>query len=700
MTASLGKRIGHAIGAFALLLAAACSGGSQKSGGDADWALYGLDSDEQRFSTLEQIGPDNIDRLGLAWSLELPAAARSLQATPLAIDGVLYFTTSMANVYAVDAKTGEILWEYDPEAGLEHPRALRTTQSPNRGVAYYDGSVIVGALDGRLISLDAKSGKPNWIVDTFEEGDRDERKTSTGAPRVFDGKVIIGNAGADFGTRGYVTTYDAKTGEFLWRFYTVPGNPADGFEDETQEMAAKTWNGEWWRWGGGGTVWNAITYDREMNRLYIGVGNSSNYDPEQRSPGGGDNLFLASIVALDADTGKYIWHYQVNPREAWDFKATADIVLADLEIDGKRRRVLMQAPTNGFFYVIDRDTGKLLSAEKIGKVTWAERIDLETGRPVEVPGSRYRDGPVTFWPSQLGVHNWQAMAFNPELGLVYIPTLKLASTYSTSARKAREAEQFALGAEHYEFALGSDFRLARVDEDDGTGGLLAWDPVAQKARWKVKLDTGWNGGTMATATNLVFQGTADGWLHAYDARTGKRLWKHEVGHGVVGPPITYLVDGEQYVTLLAGYGAAAPDDPGWRFGKHLPKVVTFKLGGTAKLPAMAPRDRSVKPIYDPAFAIDEAAAARGRELWNRNCAVCHTPNGGNANWPDLRESEMAHDLATLRQILKTGALASLGMPKFDDLSDRQIADIHMAVKYYSRQAAKGDTAMPEGGRPF
>ncbi|MCP5380350.1 MAG: PQQ-dependent dehydrogenase, methanol/ethanol family [Novosphingobium sp.] len=683
--------------AISCLMAAACSGSAGKEG---DWTLYGLDSNEQRYSPLEQINPDTVSRLGLAWSMELPPQARSMQGTPLAIDGTLYFSTSLSKLYAVNASDGKLLWEYDPEVGKEHPRALRTTQQGSRGIGYFEGSILLATLDGRLVSVDAKTGKPNWVVDTIEEEKGDTRKTITGAPRVFDGKVIVGNSGADFGTRGYVTTYDARTGKQLWRFYTVPGNPADGFEDETQAMAAKTWSGEWWRWGGGGTVWNGMTYDAELNRIYIGVGNSSNYDPAQRSPEGGDNLFLASIVALDADTGKYIWHYQQNPREAWDWKATNEMILTDMDIGGEKRPVLMQAAINGFFYILDRRDGKLLSAEKYAKATWAEKIDLKTGRPVEVANARYENGPVSFYPSQLGAHNWQAMSYNPRLGLAFIPVLQQPGKYWTTPEKVKEAEAFTLGSRHYEFALGSRFSLVKLDKDDGTGALLAWDPVAQKARWTVKYKTGWNGGTMATASGLVFQGTADGWFHAYDAANGKELWKFNAMNGILAPPITYLADGEQYVTLLVGYGAAAPDDPGWRFGVHMPRVLTFKLDGKAKLPSAPPPSFDVTPIDDPSFRIDQASAARGRELWLRNCSICHVPGGANANYPDLRQSAMAQDPEMLRKIVKEGALSALGMPQIDELSDQDIADISMAVRDFARRAANGDTSAPPGSRLF
>lgn len=690
------------VSALTVLLAGltttSCGNGHASESNGANWSIYGLQNNEQRFSPLKQINVDTISKLDLAWSMDLPAQARSMQGTPLAIDGKVYFSTSLSKVYAVDAKTGALLWEYDPEVGQARPRVLRTSHQASRGIGYFEGSIILATLDGRLVSLDAGNGKPKWVTNTIE--DKDGRAVITGAPRVFNGKVIVGNSGADFGTRGYVSTYDARTGKFLWRFYTVPGNPANGFEDETQAMAAKTWTGKWWQWGGGGTVWNGITYDETLNRIYIGTGNSSNYNPAQRSPSGGDNLFLASIVAVDADTGKYIWHYQQNPREAWDYKATNEIVLADLKIGGERRPVLMQASMNGFFYVHDRRDGKLISAEKFGKATWADRIDLKTGRPVEVPNVRYEKGPISLYPSTLGVHNWQAMSFNPELGLAFIPTLQQPAEYWTTPDMAKEAEQFVLGARHYEFGLGARFKLVKLDPEDGTGALVAWDPVTQKPRWTVKHKTGWNGGTLATAANIVFQGTADGWLRAYDARDGRELWKFNARNGILAPPITYLVGREQYITLLVGYGAAAPEDPGWRFGKHLPRVMTFKLGGTAKLPSTPPPQFDVEAIDDPKFVIDAAAAMRGRDLWLRNCTVCHMLGGANANWPDLRASVMATDYETLREIVQKGSLSSLGMPMFDDLTDEQVRDIYMSIRQYARKAKAGGPAEKEEQRLF
>ena len=679
-------------GMVLLATTTACSPTQKADPAGGDWPLYGRDSNEQRFSPLEEIGPANIGKLGLAWSIDLPFEARALEATPIAVDGVLYFTTSLAVAYAVDAVTGKELWRYDPQSGAERPRALRIVNGISRGLAYDDGRIFVAAPDGRLIALEARTGKPIWTVQTIE--DPEDRKQITGAPRVFKGKVIIGNAGADVGTRGYVTAYDGATGKKLWRFFTVPGDPAKGFEDEAQAMAAKTWGGEWWRWGGGGTPWNGITYDAEFNRIYIGTGNSANYNPEQRSPGGGDNLFLASIVAVDADTGKYAWHYQVNPREAWDFKATADMVLADLTIDGKPRKVLMQAPTNGFFYVIDRADGKLISAEKLGKVTWASHIDLKTGRPVEAPDIRYEKGPVTFWPSPWGIHNWQAMAFSPKTGLVYVPTMKMSATYSATPQDARDAEELVIGSPRYRFPIGATFALTNSDPDDSTGALVAWDPVAQKARWTVKQKNVWNGGTLATASGLVFQGTGDGWLHAHDAETGKELWKYDAGNGIIAPPVTYSVKGVQYLTILAGYGGSAPDDPGWRYGIHSPRVLTFKLGGTARLAPLPPPvdPASEKPVVKLSF--DEAAAARGQATWFHTCGVCHgTGTSPSPNAPDLRHSAAVTDFDYLRQITREGALAERGMPKYDDLTDAELRDLQMFLR---RAASSQPTQMKIG----
>lgn len=510
----------------------------------------------------------------------------------------------------------------------------------------------------------------------------------TGAPRVFNGKVVIGNSGGDFGDRGYVTAYDVDTGKQVWRFYTVPGNPADGFENEAMEMAANTWRGEWWKTGTGGTVWDGMTYDPELNRLYIGTGNSGPFNPETRSPGGGDNLFLTSIVAVDADSGRYIWHYQLNPREAWDYKATAEIVLADLAINGRQRKVLLQAPTNGFFYVIDRLSGELLSAEKIGKVTWAERIDLNTGRPVETENIRYQNGPVTIWPSILGSHNWQPMSYSPLTGLVYIPYMQLGATFdidpSSPSKKAT-------------------MEITLHDEHDAKGKLIAWDPVAQKPRWTVHYRSMWNGGTLATAGKLVFQGDEEGMFNAYDAAKGTLLWRFNAQLGIVAAPMSYKVAGIQYVSILVGYGGATSlqsqfSKSGWKYGAQKRRLLTFALNHREKLPQDSPRDYEVYPVLKPAVQIDEAAVVRGNSQYAKVCAFCHgvflKSNGQPA--PDLRESIIAGDVKSLAAFLKSESLQQRGMPPFDFLSDSEVYDLFMYIRA-GAEAAAGKRESPNEG---
>jgi quinohemoprotein ethanol dehydrogenase len=412
-----------------------------------------------------------------------------------------------------------------------------------------------------------------------------------GAPRVFRDKVIIGNGGTEVGAnRGYVTAYDTETGKQAWRFYIVPGNPADGFEDETQAMAAKTWTGEWWKHGGGGNAWNGFTYDPEFNRIYIGTGNGSPWNRNIRSPGGGDNLFLCSIVALDADTGKYAWHYQTTPGETWDYNSNMDIVLADLNIDGKPVKALMHAPKNGFFYVIDRSTGKLISAEKFGKVDWAEYVDLKTGRPVERKGARYEDGQELVWPSPFGTHNWHAMSFNPNTGLVYIPVMELPGMFTDKGidRSIWQSPNFSIDP-------GVEFAREDIPVNAGTGALRAWDPVAQKLRWEVKLPGVWNPGTLTTGGNLVIQGRTDGKLVAYRATDGESLWQFDAGLGISAPPVTYTVNGKQHIALLVGWGGAGPAvggslqaQHGWAYRAQPRRLISFSLEGKADLPKLPP----------------------------------------------------------------------------------------------------------------
>ncbi len=645
--------------------------GAETAGTNENWSMHGGGVDESGYSRLDAINTGTIDKLGLAWSLDLDDE-RTLQATPLAVDGVLYFTGSYANIYAVDGVSGKVLWTYDPETSDHNPEKLRYVLPVNRGAAYADGRLFVGTLDGRLIAVDAKTGKLAWSAETVA---RDSYHTITGAPRTFGDKVIIGNGGADFGARGYVTAYDQKTGKQAWRFYTVPGSPEENKGDPAMERAAATWSGEYWKTGTGGTVWNGITFDPELNRIYLGTGNSGPFDPSVRSPGNGDNLYLTSIVALDADTGKYVWHYQMNPREAWDYKSTPNMISATIEIEGKPRKVLMQAPTNGFFYVLDRNDGKLISAGKIGKVTWAESIDLKTGRPVEAPNIRYETGEATLWPGPNGAHNWQDMSYNPKSGLVYIPYMQLGMKFIKSPN--------VLG--------GLAMEPVVQDAEDAKGALVAYDPVSQSVRWKVQHAFMWNGGTLSTAGDLVFQGTADGHFSAYNAETGKRLWQFNAGLGIIAPPISYAVDGKQYVSVLVGYGGTnilggSSMNIGWKYGAQKRRLLTFALDGKAVLPPSAPRSTQIQPIDDPAIRISQADAAAGQPLFTGNCAACHGLDAvsGGAPGPDLRELPVALQADTLWQVVHDGALLKRGMPPFKNLSRQQSDQIHAFIRARAR----------------
>jgi quinohemoprotein ethanol dehydrogenase len=642
------------LGLWAALLLAGCSqGGTPQSdagvGAGDDWPAVGGAADETNYSRLADIAPDTVKRLGLAWSLDLPGEV-TLEATPLAVGGVLYFTGSYAATYAVDGVTGKLLWRHDPQTWKVDPDKMHFSFGANRGSAYEDGKVFTASLDGRLFALDAKTGKELWVAQTIDKG---AMMISTGAPRTMNGKVIIGNGGADFGARGYVTAYDSQTGKQLWRFYLAPGRPEQNAGDPAMEMAAKTWGPEFWKTtGGGGTAWNGMTFDAEANRIYIGAGNAGPYDPQLRDPGSnGDNLFTSSIVALDADTGKYVWHYQQTPRDSWDYKATPNIQMATLEIDGKPTDVLMHAPTNGFFYVLDRKTGRPISAEKTTLVTWAKGIDLKTGRPIEEPGIRYPTGGITLWPGAVGGHNWQPMAYNPKLGLVYIPVQQIGLKISRGAQSVNAFNVMGLMVEPVIEKPG-----------DGKGSLIAWDPVAQREVWKVQHAHLWNGGVLATAGGMVFQGTADGWFRGYDGTNGRELWKFNAGLGIVGAPISFRVGGRQYVSVLVGYGGTTAAygefmNVGWKYGMQPRRLLTFSLDGKASIPASPPPDMKVHAIDDPALALSEADIKAGWAL-SVQCAACHgvglqatgTPG------PDLRESGIALRLDTLTELLRKGSL--------------------------------------------
>jgi len=625
------------------------------------WLSYGGGYAEQRFSALDQIDASNVAQLGLAFSYDTNTT-RGLEATPLVIGGVIYTTGSWSMVYAVDAKTGNEIWRYDPKVPPETgPKAC--CDVVNRGVAAYKGKIIVGTLDGRLVALDAKTGIPLWEKVTV---DQSKPYTITMAPRVVKGKVIIGNGGAELGVRGYVSAYDAESGELVWRFYTVPGDPKQPQENHALEKALPTWTGDtWYQVGGGATVWDAIAFDPELDLLYVGTGNGSPWSRLIRSPGGGDNLYVSSILALKPDTGELVWHYQTTPGDNWDYTSTQHIMLADLTLDGQPRKVLMQAPKNGFFYVLDRTNGQLISANNYVKVTWATGIDMKTGRPIEAPDLDYRSETKTVEPSPLGGHNWQPMSFNPKLGLVYIPANEIAWAFGLEKPFTYRPGSWNTGTDP---TTGD-----AIPRGDVSGRLIAWDPVKQAAAWEAPYPGPWNGGTLATAGDLVFQGTAHGTLAAYAAAgdgagKAKLLWETPTGTAVMAAPSTYELDGEQYVAVMAGWGgafglvggdaSAAAHERAGNKPNH-GRLLVYKLGGTAQLPASEAIELEATAI---AGELDPAKVKLGNFAYHRWCAFCHgigAISGGVI--PDLRTSALFFS-DSLEPIVLEGQLLAKGMP--------------------------------------
>ncbi|MGE3689810.1 MAG: PQQ-dependent dehydrogenase, methanol/ethanol family [Novosphingobium sp.] len=655
-------------------------------GAGTDWAAPGGTYGEQHYSPLDQIGQANVRQLGLVWSFDLPPGASVSQ--PLAVNGVLYVVSGYSLVRAIDVRTGKQLWEFDPQTWAQPGSHRMRLAWGTRGIAWWQGKIFVGTVDGRLIAIDAATGKEVWSQQTLKDGDP---TYITGAPRVFDGKVIIGFGGADFGpVRGYVSTYDAETGTLLWRWYTVPGDPAKGFEDPSQVRAARTWFGEWWKLGGGGTAWNSFSYDPETRTVFVGVGNGSPWNHKVRSQGKGDNLYLASVVALDADSGAYKWHYQVNPGETWDFNAAMDMQFADLEIGGRMRKVVMTAPKNGFFYVLDRVTGELLSAEKFARANWAERIDLKTGRPVENPAARYTDGSVfTMWPSGNGAHNWYPMAFSPKTRLVYIPVLERAMTWQDFGVANDEWRKFSpVGT----MQAATMISLPELPDDpiNKTGRLVAWDPVAQRAVWSHTTPGTEGGSVMATGGNLVFQGQVDGRFNAYAADSGKLVWSFSSGAAIFAPPISYSVDGRQYVTVLTGISGhtnfSGPEHAGFPIDYRTiaRRVLTFAIGGKARLPAHRVSQPPISAGAD--FKPDAAMEERGGLTFGLRCSVCHgflaVPGGAG---PDLRRSGIVLSPDAFDEVVRGGGLKPNGMPDFAELTEAQLADLRQYIR--SRAAA-------------
>ncbi|MBA4338004.1 MAG: PQQ-dependent dehydrogenase, methanol/ethanol family [Hyphomonas sp.] len=663
-----------------------------------EWLTYGGTYDEQRHSKLNQINKENVSQLGVAWTYDL-ATNRGVESTPIVVDGVMYVTSAWSVVYALDAKTGAEKWVYDP--AVDRAVGVKACcDVVNRGVAVYDGKVYVGVIDGRLEALNAETGEVIWSKVTV---DQSLPYTITGAPRVVNGKVLIGNGGAELGVRGYLSAYDTSSGDLVWRFYTVP-NPLkqpDGAasDDAFVKIGNVTWGdtGAWTTDGGGGTVWDSIVYDEVNNQIIFGVGNGSPWNRTFRDPSGGDNLFLSSIVAVDVDTGTYKWHFQTTPGDNWDYTATQTIILADLPLGegGATRRVAMQAPKNGFFYVVDAATGQYISGDAYVPVNWATGLDAN-GRPVEVAAARYGKEPFQQTPGPLGGHNWQPMAYNPDLGLAYIPAQEIPQAYAEDPRFASRPTGWNTGID---FSAGvppiAPPEVAKMLRASLKGRLIAWDPVARKPRWTVEHENAWNGGVLSTAGGLVFQGRLTGDFSAFDAATGDKLWTHELKSGGASGPGTYMIDGEQYVTITTGWGSAFALAAGFGYDEKVSasvgKVVTFKIGGTQEIAdtGLAPIDATPKA---PAFG-SLAMISEGTVHYARNCAVCHGPLGVSSGvLPDLRWSAISGNKDAWKGVVLDGNLAANGMVSF---ADYLTPDEVEAIRAYV--LTQGHTAVKAGG---
>ena len=652
-----------------------------------EWLNYGRTYKEQRYSPLAEINKNNVNELDLAWSFKFDTA-RGMEATPIMHNGVLYVSTGWSHVHAINARTGAEIWHYDAKVPKAH--LAKTCCGPvNRGVAIWQKDemsplqVFFGSLDGRLIALDALTGEENWSVQSTPT---DGNYSITGAPRIVKDMVIIGNGGGELGVRGYISAYDVSSGEMRWRFYTVPGDRNKPQESEALEKALSSWSGdEWYKLGGGGgTVWDTLVFDPDLDILYIGTGNGSPWNRDLRSPGGGDNLYLSSIVAINPNDGKYIWHYQTTPKENWDYTATQQLILAELTIKGEERKIIMQAPKNGFFYVLDRVTGELLSAEKFGHVTWATHVDMATGRPVESEFADYqKNGGSYLWPSPFGAHNWQPMSYSQKTGYIYIPVQSFPA-YFTGQKEVRYLEnRWNTGVDLNEIRGPQSWVAGRAVMDALVyGELVAWDPIKNERAWTVRHPKPSNGGTLSTAGNLVFQGTWDGVFTAYDAANGDQLWQYQSDSAILAGPITYELDGDQYVAVAQGSGGVVMLTIGDEVRKNTVnqnRLLVFKRGKSEK--GFLPIDDSVvqiQPLYGHSDT-DDATIKNGEYLYHTNCASCHGIDAtSNYVVPDLRYmTEKTHeDFAT---IVLGGSLTHKGMIGFYETLN--LDDVNMIHEY-------------------
>jgi len=665
--------------------------GTSAASGDVEWTTHGRTGDEQRYTPLDQVNADNISQLGLAWYADL-ADKGGYQSTPLVVDGTLYLTGPWSKVFAYDAATGKPLWKFDPQVPRELAATSICCNISNRGAAYWKGKIIIGTIDARLVALDAKTGSKVW--DT-QVADPKQQYSITGAPRVGNGIVYIGQGGGEFYTRGFLAAHDAETGKALWRFWTVPGDPSKGPEgaasDNVMPMAAETWKGaKWWEKGGGGTVWDGIVYDAETNTVVFGTGNGLPWPHTIRSPGGGDNLFTASIVALDAKTGKYKWHYQTVPKDSFDFDNTNPLTVADLTIDGQKKHVVMQAPKNGVFYVIEVATGKVLSADPyVPSINWATGFDKANNwAPIMNPDAIYGTRGFYVVPSQS--HVWHPQSYNPQTGLFYF-----GMRYGVSSFVAEEGGRI-LGNQMVDVSMSRqpEGQTRPVLEDTGMA-LMAWDPVKRKVAWKQREGNG-SAGTLTTAGNLVFQGTAGQKFSAFRADTGEKVWSVDTRGNVVPGPISYSIDGVQYVAAVSSAST------GFAAANGLNRLLVYKIGGTAQLPPAPPAVQQV--LNPPADFGDEAMHARGKDLYERSCTGCHEGGRMFSGFPDLNYSVALNSAALFKGVVLDGALAEGGMISFKNSLKEEDAEairsyLTLRANELKRNPPRPGFGPPGGGPP-
>jgi len=664
-----------------------------------NWFTGGRDKDGTYYSPLTTIDANNVKQLGFAWSYDLGEPQRGQEATPLVIDGVMYTSGTWGYVYAVDAASGKELWRYDPKADFFMGRNP-CCDLVNRGVAVWSGKVFVASVDGRLHALDAASGKKIWEADTII--DRKLPYSSTGAPQIAGGVVVIGNSGADMGhgaVRGYISAYDLETGALKWRFFTVP--PAVGQPYENPELAAadKTWDPHRKpEFKGGATAWDGFAYDAKLNLLYFGTANAAPYDLRQLGPKQLDGLYATCIIAVDATTGRMAWYYQETPHDSWDYDAVQKMVLADIMIDGAPRSVIMQASKNAFFYVLDRKTGKLLSAKNYAFMNWATHVDMKTGRPVTTPQSVWYDTAKSTYPSWFGAHTWNPMSYSPQTRLAYIPVIDVPTIWVDllhNGSRVKYVEGFftvqgIIPDDTYDSKDAARL-FGPVPDEQAVKAMRhvkpvrelirAWDPVAEKVVWEHETSSGirgYDGGVMSTAGNLVFQGRGSGELWVYAADTGKVLKVLKTGSHIMAAPMTYAINGEQYVAVQVGYGGTPitvgpipPSSAALKY-QNTNRIIAFKLGGGA-VPTPPPRTEPAFP-KPPEQKATQAQIDAGEVTFIEQCTRCHQL--GPSTTPDLRKLNDGLHVA-FKDILMRGTLAPAGMERFSDiLSDKDADNVH------------------------